>query len=183
MNKEPDRPDFASTLFGGSTCLRWVVGPFALISAVMFVLPGFFALLDGETTKGLTMLVVGLASMLLFLAVVAGSRFPWAARVLTGLVFAAYLWYVLDTWLIHPKPLEAGASRGKATPWNALCGLLVIGCPCLCYTFLGRLTLSAPEPADDEMEDADADDFDDAEEDDDIEEEHENTRPTDIPSR
>lgn len=53
------------------------------------------------------------------------------------------------------KPLGLGASRSGGTPWKAVCGLIIIGLPCLCYACLGRTTLKKPEPVEDEDWDAD----------------------------
>lgn len=162
MNKpsSPENQGNIGTLFGGSPVMRWAVGPVALLAAAIFGLYALFMLAAGEAGKAAVSAVLTVACGLLFLAVACGPRFHWAGRVLTGLVFGAYAWYLLDTWILHPKPLGLGASRGSATPWNALCGLVFIGLPCLCYASLGRVTLRAPKPSEDEDLDDDAEDDD-----------------------
>jgi hypothetical protein len=64
------------------------------------------------------------------------KRFHWAGRGATGVVFLAFLAYLIDE-------IASGHSwhfghHSEPSPLNALLGILIIGVPCLRYTLIGR---------------------------------------------
>ena len=157
MNESPKKRTFGDTLFGGSRFIFWSLGPLFLLVAGVFAKFAYTQFSIGRFGAGGIAIAISLVCVCFFLALLNGPYFWWAGRVVAASVFGAYLWYLLDTWLIHPAPFGIGSSRSSATPWNALCGLVIIGFPCLCYTILGRFTLRAPPPPDDSFSDYDED--------------------------
>lgn len=148
MSQSPQRCTFGETLFGGSRFIFWSLGPLSLLVAGIVVRVAYTQYVEGRFAGCGMAVAASLVCVCFFLALLNGPFFWWAGRVVGASVFGVYLWYLLDTWLIHPKPLSIGGARSGATPWNALCGLAIIGIPCLCYTVLGRFTFRAPPPED-----------------------------------
>jgi hypothetical protein len=146
VNKSPKNSTFGDTLFGGSRLIFWSLGPLFLLVAICAAYFGYAYFAVGRFGAGGLAVAMALICVCFFLGLLNGPHFWWAGRVVAASVFGAYLWYLLDTWLIHPRPSDIGGRRGDATPWNALCGLVAIGWPSLLYTFLGRFTLRAPPP-------------------------------------
>lgn len=62
----------------------------------------------------------------------------------TGVVALCYRLYFIDTYFVEKRSLAPSGRRTEATPWNAVLGFVVIGIPCLWFTFQGRF--SAVEP-------------------------------------
>jgi hypothetical protein len=143
MNGRFQRHRFGTTVFSGSRFVFWSLGPFSLLFAFGVACVAYGNFQAGRALAGGIAAAAALVSVCFFLALLSGKYFWWAGRVVTASIFGAYLWYVLDVWLIHPMPPGIGAARGGPTPWRSLVGLLIIGWPCLCYTFLGRFTLTA----------------------------------------
>ncbi len=116
------------TLFGGSPFIRWTLGPVALVSLVAMEL-----LRGDESGKRLAIFVateVGL--VLLALVAFAPVRCAWAGRTLAGLVFLAYLTY-----------LVAMLTTPDSSAYNSILGLLFIGYPAFTYAVLGRFSWKA----------------------------------------
>ena len=75
--------------------------------------------------------------MLLLLLAVLSPKFNWAARILTGMIFAAYVWYLVHE-LIENKGLgDLPANRSTPSVLNAFLGLMIWGLPSLWYTIYG----------------------------------------------
>jgi hypothetical protein len=132
---------FGQTLFGGGRFVRWTLTPFVLIFAV--VMP----LAIEDWTLARVGLMAGLELMCLTL--LAGFWLParvghWAFRGLAVMVFLAYTAYFVHEFFFTGRPFTISGSRGGASPFNALLGLLIIGVPSLMYAVLGRFT---PRPA------------------------------------
>jgi hypothetical protein len=93
---------------------------------------------QGDWSAESVFLVVGVDALgvLLLLALYKPERFHWAGRAATGLVFLAFVAYLIDeiasggSWHFGP--------RSEPSSLNALLGLLVFGVPCLRYTLVGR---------------------------------------------
>lgn len=125
-------PNVGDVLFGGSRFIFWILTPVLLL---FLILSPF---LSDHWSVESVILVAGLdvLAVLLILALYNAERFHWAGRAATGLVFLAYLAYLVDeiasghSWRFGP--------HSEPTPLNALLGLLIIGVPCLRYTLLGR---------------------------------------------
>ena len=146
MKQEEPTRKFGDVLLGGSRFVFWSLGPLVLCVALWMAFMAYVRFSANDLQRGFLLLACSLIASCLFLALLNGPRFWWAGRFVMLSVFSAYAWYVLDTWLIHPKPLDIGGPRSSATPWNALCGLVIIGFPCLCYTLRGRFTWREPPP-------------------------------------
>jgi hypothetical protein len=141
-------PRFGPVVFSGSRFVFWSLGPCSLLFAFGIALVAYSEFRGGRSLTSGIAAAAALVSVCFFLALWDGTRFWWAGRVVTATVFCAYLYYALDMWLIRPMPVGIAAPPGRATPWRAILGLLIIGWPCFCYTFFGRFTLRAPPPPD-----------------------------------
>ncbi|HEX8149516.1 MAG TPA: hypothetical protein VF591_20205 [Pyrinomonadaceae bacterium] len=129
---------FGRTLFSGSRFIFWALAPVLLLCAAL--LP----FLVSEWTAA-RVIFVSLVEMFLFsliLGLYDPLRFRWATRCVTGVVFCAYLAYVIDEAFLSGKSAE-GAYGGRAglSPWKAIAGFIAIGLPCLWYTMFGRFSL------------------------------------------
>ena len=121
-----------SVHFSGSRILVWTFAPIVLL----FIIVTPFH--KGEWSAQSVILVVGVDALgiLLLLALYNPKRFHRAGRAATGLVFLAFLAYLIDeiasghSWHFGP--------RSEPSPVNALLGLVVFGVPCLRYTLVGR---------------------------------------------
>jgi len=132
MLERPSRIEIGDVLFGGSRFLFWLLAPVLLLFIILTAI--FHPRWSAESKSivfGLDLLAV-----LLILALYNPKRFHWAGRAATGLVFLAFLAYLIDeiaigdSWHFGP--------RSEPTPLNALLGLVFIGFPCLRYTLIGR---------------------------------------------
>lgn len=140
VSDKDDTPGFGDTLFGGSRFIFWCLGPLFLLVALGFIIAACFHV--AERRYGAAGFAIGIAivCVCVFLALLNGARHWWAGRVVTASVFGAYVCYLVFTWLIQKQPFVAGGRTGSATPLNAVSGLIIIGLPCLCFTFFGRFT-------------------------------------------
>ena len=147
---------FGKTIFEGSTFLRWTLGPIAVLSACAF------AALQPDWRGLRAVLFVGIEVALVLLALVAFAprRFHWAGRVLAGIVFFAYVGYLVDMAVTKPDSFWPPRRRSATTGFNSLLGLLVIGYPSLKYALLGRFSWRQQQ---EEEQDEQAEDFDDSE--------------------
>ncbi len=128
--------EFGIRLFAGSRFLRWTLAPLAIVSALVL------AVLQLEA-RGLQLalfLALELALVLLALTAIAPNRFSWAGRGLAGLVFLAYVAYLLSMLVEQPSSFWPPSERSAATGFNSLLGLLVIGYPSFKYALLGRFS-------------------------------------------
>jgi len=148
--------EFGKTVFRGSTFLRWTLGPIAVLSAC-----GFAALQsDWEGLRAVLFVGIEVALVLLALVAFAPHRFHWAGRALAGMVFFAYVAYLVDMALTKPDSFWPPSRRSATTGFNSALGLLVIGYPSLKYALLGRFSWRQPP---EEEEEEQGEDFDDSE--------------------
>lgn len=137
---------FGTTLFGGGRCMFWLIAPAVLATAALVSsnIQGSWMNARGLITAGLDVMAVSFT-----LALWNPIRFRWAARVVTGLVFVSFLAYFVSELFGGSGP----RSGGRQSPMQAFFGLLIIGLPCLWYTWTGGWTDApdddAEEPADD----------------------------------
>ena len=85
----------ASVVFSGSRFIFWALSPVLLFSAVVIPLAidrwtAAKVVLVGAWELGCVLAILGLHNP---------RRFWWAARAVTGLIFAAYVWYVVSAYL------------------------------------------------------------------------------------
>jgi hypothetical protein len=143
---------FGQSLFGGSTFIRWTVGP-----AIVVFLAAMPLLVPQWNVK--TALMIG-GFYALGIPMVLGLFIPdWrrvSFRIVAGLVFVLYFAYSLSELKEHDWQLTRPRSRGEANPVNALIGLAVIGGPCLMYALLGRFKWKKEEEVEVSEEDGDS---------------------------
>ncbi len=90
---------FGSTLFSGSSFIYWSLVPILLVTGVSLS----FAVEDYASVKGVVVVCAQVAIALLVLVLTDPKRFHWAARCLTGMVFAVYGVYLYDVAWIEGK--------------------------------------------------------------------------------
>lgn len=132
--------NFGKTLFGGSRFIRWSLTPFLLLTAVLMPLA------SQKAQSGGLLILAGLEVVLLGL--LAGFWLParigrWCFRVVTGLVFAACLAFMIADFS------SSSRTRSKS-PIHAVPAFLFIGLPSLWYTLSGRFSLR-PEKTEEEL--------------------------------
>ena len=124
------------------------ITPFVVLTTVFMY---FFFDQQGWSTSGVVFeAVLVLICICLILTIVDAREFWWAPRMLTFIVFATYLSYLLYEFWFTQKPLNP-TLRGD-TPFRSILGFLVFGVPCLLYTFWGstwgKLGHAEPENVD-----------------------------------
>jgi hypothetical protein len=80
--------------------------------------------------------VVDTIPLLLAVGLYNPQRNEWALRMITGLVFTAYVAYLVVE-IRSGKPLLLTGSHGEESLRNALLELLLIGWPCIKFTLSG----------------------------------------------
>ena len=92
----------------------------------------------GWTTRDVVFIgIAGAMTLGLIITLVDAKRFWWGMRLVTFIIFAAYLSYLLYEFWWSGKALELTARRSAASPFNSVLGFLFFGVPCLLYTFWG----------------------------------------------
>lgn len=133
--------NFGQVLFSGSPLIRWTLIPVLFLCIVIFGFMTFASALDYKVTPALISLALTLGCISMSIALI----FPncgWAVRIVTGLVFAAYLTYLIYEWVFDiENGLGLGSRRGESNPINSLMGFVIIGLPCLWFTIFGRFTI------------------------------------------
>ena len=126
--------------FSGSRFIFWCLAPMLFLCAV-----GLPLTVDNWTpVKAMLTAAWSVGCFAAIFALYGARRFPWAARTVTGIIFLAYLGYLIDQLIFSGKPLEP-TRRSEASPWNSIVGFVVIALPALWYTILGRFSLRKPE--------------------------------------
>jgi hypothetical protein len=141
---------FGETLFSGSRFIFWILAPILLIfvlgmASVFLLTDDTFAVTPFSIVLFVTMIVTAL---LLLLGLYDPVRFHWALRCVTGVVFLAYVSYVVYEFAFTEEPLTLPRDRSEASPINALLGFLIIGLPSLWYTLTGSFTGSGRKDMD-----------------------------------
>ena len=129
---------FGKTLFGGSRFIFRTLAPILLCCGA--VLPSLVA----GWTASRVIFVSSVEAFLLCLSLglYDPRRFRWATRCATGVVFCAYLAYLVDEVFLSSKGAGVvSGNRAEATSRNAVAGFIAIGLPCLWYTIFGRFSL------------------------------------------
>jgi len=83
---------------------------------------------------GITLITFG---MLVYTA--SPKRFAWGLRLITFVIFLAFLGYLFNQFIIQQSSFNVAMSRTSPTPFNALLGFLIIGIPCLMYSLWGSI--------------------------------------------
>lgn len=132
---------FGDVAFSGSRFVFWCTAPVLALAAV----GAPFLIRDWTPQKVALVGAASTACVLAIFAIYDARRFRLAARSLTGLIFLAYLGYLVEELVFTDKPLQP-TRHGEASPWNSILGFVVIGLPCLWHSVLGRFSLQAPPP-------------------------------------
>lgn len=132
---------FGKTLFGGGRFIFWSLTPviFLFLISVSFFVPEWRA---GIVLMLVAFWVIGIS---LILGMLNPLRFGWAFRIVSAMVFLAYVAYFFTEMLENDWQLKMPRSRGETNAVNALLGLVIIGGPALMYTLLGRFTFRKEE--------------------------------------
>lgn len=120
---------FGITLFSGNHFMFWSLGPILLVSGLILLGLAVWVFPSGGQTSRLGIAFLGLFCLLCVPVLYDPIRFWLASRVVTGVVFLAYLWYFISEWLWHSSDFGLGKPRGVPTPLNATWGLFAIGLP------------------------------------------------------
>jgi hypothetical protein len=119
-------------LFSGSRFIFWTLAPALILGvAVLSVSVDY----SSPIRVALVIFLDSLA-ILLALGLYSPRRNEWALRLVTGLVFVAYVVYLVEE-VREGKPLSLAGNRGEESLRNAMLGLILIGWPCIKFTLLG----------------------------------------------
>jgi hypothetical protein len=132
--------EFGKTLFSGSKFIFWALAPFIVIFLLMMTILMPILIPKWNLWIGILIAVAWVVGISLIIGMSNPTRFSWAFRIVTAMVFVLYLGYALYELKEHNWRLVRPYSTGESNPVNALLGLTIIGIPCLIYTILGRLT-------------------------------------------
>ena len=128
---------FGDHLFSGSRFIFWSLAPFLLGFAV-FIIWLADTLDTWKPSTIFLVMVLDIPVLCLVLGLYDPIRFRWALRVTTGMVFALYLWYLVDMWVLSDKEFKFFVNRSEASPITSLLGFIIIGVPSLIFTLKGR---------------------------------------------
>jgi hypothetical protein len=119
-------------LFRGSRFIFWALAPVLILGALVLS-----ASVDYSSPIRLSVVVFADSiALLLVLGLHNPRRNQWALRCVTGLVFAAYMAYLVEE-IREGKPLRLVGTRAQESLRNAILGLIVIGWPCIKFTLMG----------------------------------------------
>ena len=137
--------NFGTTLFSGSRFIFWCLAP-VLVGFVACLLVLAWTRRDTASTVGL--FVFTLLSALLIVGLWNPLRNRWALRCVTGMVFLAYVGYLVAE-LVRGADPSPGGPRSTPSVWNAILGLFIIGIPSLVFTLRGRFGVPDRDDASD----------------------------------
>lgn len=135
IHHEPSaQPPPKNFSFFGRRLYFFLLAPWLLLGVILLpVVAGWQV--EEKRLAGLLIAVVFAVCCLCGLLIgISPKRFRWTGVFVTGSVAAAYIWYFCDTYFVQGQPLTPSSSRSEATPWNAICGFICIGLPCLLFT-------------------------------------------------
>jgi len=119
-------------LFSGSRFIFWTLAPILVLFAFSFP----FLIVEWSPMVIALVVVLDAIALLLAVGLYNPQRNECALRMITGLVFTAYLAYLVVE-IRSGKPLLLTGSHGEESLRNALLGLLLIGWPCIKFTLSG----------------------------------------------
>ena len=138
---------FGEELFKRSPFIFWALAPF-LVAFALFM-P---ATVELDSVLRISVVAAAvLVSVLALLGLWPYSSLEWPRRALTALVFSVYVLYALDEWGV----IIVGASgENRSRSIEAAVGFVIIGLPCLLYTFTGsfRYTRAAQQGVEPDVE-------------------------------
>lgn len=138
---------FGEVALSGSRLAFWSISPIlAMTASIPFLSP-----LEWTPGKIAFAAIWPLACFLGILALYDPKvRFRWAARCVTGIIFLACAFYVVDQFFLRNQPLKP-APRGQPSPLNSIYALVIIGLPSLWFALTGSFeppnrSRPAPKP-------------------------------------
>lgn len=113
----------------------------ALIAIVSFasLMSLFFDQRGWEFRDILFMAVLGVVALGLAVTLINAERFWWGLRIVTFIVFACYLCYLLFEFWWAKGRISVSARGEAASPLDSVLGFLCFGVPSLLYTFWGSI--------------------------------------------
>lgn len=122
--------------------MKWTLTPVLLLFTVLMIWelprPYHEGRLAGVVACG-SLSAMGISGVLALWGV------QQAVRVVTGIIGAFSLYYLIDQCFLHyPGHLGFGSRRSSQTPLNSILAFIFFGLPCLLITFLGRSTIKRP---------------------------------------
>lgn len=127
-----------SPRFLGSRFLFWVLAPWLVLGCVAFCLVAKDAFDDSHALRGAFASSFAALCALGLFAMISRKYGLLYGRMIAAIVAIAYLWYFADTYFVEGQSLAPGGRRSDSTPFNAICGFLVIGVPCIIFAVTGR---------------------------------------------
>lgn len=131
---------FGKTLFSGSRFIFWSLAPFLILFAIAMPL----TTVDWNIKRAILVVVIDLVALLLTLGLYNTTRFWWALRGVTTIVFLACVAYLLDHLIHLPNTITLAGIVNGEQPWRSLGAFLSIGMPCLVYSATGRFSWRQP---------------------------------------
>ena len=116
-------------LFNGSRFIFWTLAPILVLFALSFP----FLVVEWSHLVVALVAVIDAIALLLAVGLYNPQRNEWALRMITGLVFTAYVAYLVVE-VRSGRPLLLTGSKREESLRNALLGLLLIGWPCIKFT-------------------------------------------------
>jgi L-asparagine transporter-like permease len=127
---------FGRTQFSGNRFTFWALAPFLIMFAVAMPL----SITQWSVARVILIISLDLCAVLLTIGLYDTTRFWWALRGVTAIVFLAYLAYLIDA-LVHWKTsISLKSILAGDAPWGAIRGFMGIGIPCLLFSVLGRFS-------------------------------------------
>lgn len=138
---------FSEHFFGNSPFIRWTLSPFIVLFAIF--LPWLLDTSDKLDKWSWDVILVMIGIELMCISMLAGFWLPrrfsrWGFRILTGMVFLIYSYYIIEVFFLSDAPFNFFDDQGGTSPFEVLLGYILIGQPSLYYTLLGRFSLRAP---------------------------------------
>jgi hypothetical protein len=125
---------FADGVFSGSRFVFWTLGPIAAFAGASLLL----TIDDLRTIAGAMKAGLGACGLLFALALASPRRCGWAARVVTGTVFALCAGYLVDEWLQYRRGAPQPTNPGATSLSQAIHAFLLFGLPSLWFTLRRR---------------------------------------------
>lgn len=103
---------------------------YVVLSAVMFW---------GDWTVGRVIVQTAMTLMALGLmvAMLSPRRGAWGVRLVAFVIFASYLAYLINEFLVEEDSLTLCVRQSESSPYMAVAGFLFFGMPCLIYSLWG----------------------------------------------
>jgi hypothetical protein len=126
-----------SPRFLGSRIYFWLVAPWIAIGIVAFAFAAKSSFEDGRKMAGIAASYFVVLCALGMYAMLSKKHSLACGRIVAGTVVLVYVAYFIDTYFIEGESLMPTGRRSDSTPFNAICGFIVIGVPCAQFAITG----------------------------------------------